>query len=373
MTVDLQPLLAGLEILEGTGPEFKGFISNHGPMACEALVTMGLGERAPQWATRYRAQLEGPAPVRFAIGPDDYHEALGRADRLGDWIALMRRQVVEHPWLTVLNRWWPRLLPGLAAAGMHGVIRTAHAVRALTATTGDPGPLLVDELAQGLAYWAARYQRLPGNPTLTGTVSLAEALPRLPRLDKATESPAPGISGRMQALEDLPGFTTALDRYRPATPPSLNPADADTAQTDAACHATLDELISAAARVLIARPAGAAPVAFCHTITAPAAIRLVLPHLAPAHRAPSVATAWQVLGGVVASFAPRPGDDGQDWHTHQPAPEHGTLLQRAHDSNDEHVIKLTEATLREHARSGDTTLLHAATVFADRMHIVLNG
>ncbi|MFH9426493.1 questin oxidase family protein [Streptomyces sp. NPDC017529] len=370
MPVDLQPLLAGLEILEGTGPEYQGFVSNHGPMACEALVTMGLGERAPQWATHYRPQLEGPAAARFPIDPDDYREALGRVDRLGDWIELMRRQVAEHPWPTVLGRWWPRLLPGLAAAGMHGVIRTAHAVRSLTATT-TPGPLLVDELAQGLAHWAARYQQLPGNPSLTGTLPLAEALARLPRLDEATESPAPGISGRMLALDALPGFTAALDRYRSAAPP--DPAVADTAQSDAACHATLDELISAASRVLIARPSGAAPVAFCHTITAPAAIRLVLPHMHPAHRAPSVATAWQVLGGVVASFAPRPGDDGQDWHTDQPAPEHGTLLQRAHDSNDEHVIKLTEATLREHARTGDTALLHAATVFADRMHILLNS
>jgi len=30
-------------------------------------------------------------------------------------------------------------------------------------------PALIDELAQGLAYWAARYQPLPGNATLKGT------------------------------------------------------------------------------------------------------------------------------------------------------------------------------------------------------------
>ncbi|MFH8291976.1 hypothetical protein [Streptomyces sp. NPDC018059] len=199
MPVDLQPLLAGLEILEGTGPEYQGFVSHHGPMACEALVTMGLGERAPQWATHYRPQLEGPAALRFAIDPADYREALGRIDGLGDWIALMRRQVAEHPWPTVLNRWWPRLLPGLAAAGAHGVIRTAHAVRSLTATPA-PGPLRVDELAQGLAYWAARYQQLPGHPTLTGTVPLAEALAGLPRLDEATESPAWRGHDRLAAI-----------------------------------------------------------------------------------------------------------------------------------------------------------------------------
>ncbi|GGM38316.1 hypothetical protein GCM10012275_06650 [Longimycelium tulufanense] len=358
MRVDLRPLLAGLEVLEGTGPEFEGFLANHGPMACEALVTLGVGDQAPGWAARYRPRLDGAAVPRFRLDPEDYRSALGRMDLLGDWIALLRREVAERPWPTVLTRWWPRLLPGLAAAGMHGVIRTAHAVRAL-AVAAEPHPLLVDELAQGLAYWAARYQRLPGNPTLTGTVPLPAALTGLPRLKSATPSPGPGITGRLVALDRLTGFAAALDRYRPATPPSL------VTDPDVACQATLDELISAAARVLIARPD--APVAFCHAITAPAAIRLVLPHLDSTQRVPSVAAAWQVLGAVVAAFAPSPGDDGLDWHSDRPAPQRGVLLERVQDSGDEHVIKLTEATLREHARTGDDVLLHAATVFADRM------
>jgi hypothetical protein len=54
-----------------------------------------------------------------------------------------------------------RLLPGLAASATHGVIRTAHAVRSLRAAGPDPDPLLIDELAQGPAFWAARYQTVP--------------------------------------------------------------------------------------------------------------------------------------------------------------------------------------------------------------------
>lgn len=358
MTADLQPLLAGLEVLEGAGPEFDGFLANHGPMACDALVQLGVGDRAPQWARAYWPRLEDEATPRHGIDPQDYRNALGRVDLLDDWIALLRKDVAEHPWRTVLMQWWQRLLPGLAAAGMHGVIRTAHAVRALAAAP-EPHPLLIDELAQGLAYWAARYQPLPGNPSLKGIFPLPHALAALPRLDADAPYQGEGIIGQWALLDGLTGFGGALDRYEPATSPS--PAVGN----DAACNVTLDELISAAARVLIARPD--APIAFCHAITAPAAIRLVLPYLDLAQRWPSVAAAWQILGAVVAAFAPLPGNDGLQWQPDQLAPGREVLLQRVQDSGDEHVIKLTEATLREHAPTGDDALLDAAMVFADRI------
>ena len=43
------------------------------------------------------------------------------------------------------------------------------------------------------------------------------------------------------------------------------------------------------------------------------------------------------------------------------------LTARAVEHGDEHVIKLTEAALREHARTGDPTLLVAADRFRDRV------
>ncbi|MGH9292312.1 MAG: questin oxidase family protein, partial [Acidimicrobiales bacterium] len=48
----------------------------------------------------------------------------------------------------------------MAAAATHGVIRVGHAVRALL-EDGEDG-LHLDELAHGLAYWAARFQPVPG-------------------------------------------------------------------------------------------------------------------------------------------------------------------------------------------------------------------
>ena len=37
----------------------------------------------------------------------------------------LRDQPVEAPWRDVLARWWPRLLPGLAATATHGIILRA--------------------------------------------------------------------------------------------------------------------------------------------------------------------------------------------------------------------------------------------------------
>jgi hypothetical protein len=349
-------LLDALDRLRGTGPEFDGFLANHGPMAAEALTRIGGAEVVPSWVDAYRPRLqEAPGVVR-GIDAGAWREHLGDERLFGDWIDLLRHEARDRPWPELLARWWPRLLPGTAASATHGVIRTAHAVRALREAGDDPHPLLVDELAQGLALWATRFQTLPGAPHLAGPDGAVDALADLPRLDPATPASGPGIGGRLAVLDRLTGLPAALDRWGPA-------ADDDTA---------LDDLIGAAARVLAARDD--APIAFCHAVTAPAAVRLVLPVLPPGLRRPTVAVAWQVVGAIVAAFAsprrpaesspagssplgssPAAGEDGDELAAHAVA--HG----------DEHVIKLTEAALREHARTTDPTLLVAARRFRERL------
>ena len=51
-----------------------------------------------------------------------------------------------------------RLAPGLSAAATHGILRTAHAARALSRRDT---PERRGELARGLAYWAVAYEELP--------------------------------------------------------------------------------------------------------------------------------------------------------------------------------------------------------------------
>jgi hypothetical protein len=283
------------------------------------------------------------------IGDDDWPEHLGQERLFGDWTAYLRRQAAETDWRTLLRRWWPRLLPGLAASATHGVIRTAHAIRSLQVAGDRPDPLLIDELAQGLGFWAARYETLPGRPQLTGHLPAVEATRRLPRMEPSMPSDGPGVSGRLRALRRLDGLAEAYDEW--VAPPTPDEA--------------LDELIGAAARVVAARPD--APIAFCHAVTAPAAVRLVLPLLSPDQQRASVAASWQVVGGIVAAFASPRMDAEALVAEADPELLLTELNGRAIEHGDEHVIKLTEAAEREFARSGDSTLLVAADRFRDRV------
>ncbi|GAA0973500.1 questin oxidase family protein [Acrocarpospora macrocephala] len=342
-------LLDALDRLRGTGVEFAGFLANHGPMAAEALIAMGAGDVVPDWVDAYRAKLEPEPPAGRPIKADEWRSATGDMRRLGDWVATFRRELGEAPWRQVLVTWWPRLLPGMAASATHGVIRTAHIVRVLSAA-GDPPPWpLVDEFAHGLAFWAARYQPLPGSPALNGAFGPADSIARLPRMDSAEPSSGAGIGGRLAALVRVPRFAEGLDAYGA-------PADPDVA---------LDRLIAAAARVLWTRPD--APIAFCHAVTAPAAARLVLPSLPVELHRPTIAASWQIIGAIITAFAADAAGDGLYREDPPDTPDRAVLLRRAVEHGDEHVIKLTEAALREYSRTRDPVLLHAAEAFVKRM------
>src|SRR5262245_12960506 len=167
-----------LELLRGTGGEVAGGVApNHGPMAAEALVTLGRDDVVVAWAERYRRKLDALPPSKSPITTKDWAEALGAIDRFADWVAFFRTQLIDTPWQAVLREWIGRLLPVTPWAGAHGLIRTAHALRALTyAETA----LRVEELGAALAYWAAYYRKLPSTPHLVGTLNLGDALGRVP-------------------------------------------------------------------------------------------------------------------------------------------------------------------------------------------------
>ncbi len=46
------------ERLHATGPEIDGFLSNHGPMAAEAMVRGGHGDLVDSWLDGYMRCLE---------------------------------------------------------------------------------------------------------------------------------------------------------------------------------------------------------------------------------------------------------------------------------------------------------------------------
>src|SRR5688572_13981895 len=114
-------------------PEAAGAGANHYPMAAEALEALGHPECIPEAWRAGAAGYAGPA-LRVAAVTDGAGidaGALGDYGRYGDWLEHFRAELARVPWREVVARWVPRLAPGVSAAIFHGVIRTAHATRAL--------------------------------------------------------------------------------------------------------------------------------------------------------------------------------------------------------------------------------------------------
>jgi len=346
---NIDALLGVLDRLRDTGPEYGGFLANHGPMAADAIIRLGGHGQVEDWVDRYRTKLLPRVPGGDTVSSKNWMHHLGDVRALGDWNEHFTHATAEHDWHEVLEVWWPRLLPGAAASAAHGLIRTAHAVRNLAEADRDE-PLLVDELARGLAYWAARYQLLPGAPRLAGRLNGIEATARLPRLPVSAASVGPGVGGRLTALIQIRELPDALDRWGPAP--------------DAA--SALDEIIGAAARVLAARDND--PIALCHAVTAPAAVRMILPSLPPDLHDATVAATWQVTASIISAFA-APPHAAERSAADQQTPDRAELARTALAHGDEHVIKLTEAALRQHGRTGDPTLLIAAERFQHRIEV----
>jgi len=135
----------------------NGFV-NHGPMACEALATLGFTEEIHGWARRFSRAgvpaVEPEMPTTF-----DWRGSLGDYQKLPEWIGTFEVAIVDEGWPQVVQTWVPRLMPGLATVLFHGMIRVAHAVRAVDHVETEPRRR---ELARSLGYWAARFK--PGHP-----------------------------------------------------------------------------------------------------------------------------------------------------------------------------------------------------------------
>jgi hypothetical protein len=333
-----------LERLRHTGPELAGGAPNHGPMAAEALVALGCDDAVPRWADRYRQQL-GPMPETILpLTTQTWRDALGSRHRVGDWVAFFRRQLGEAPWQAVLTTWFPRLIPGAMAAGTHGLIRTAHAVRALE---DAETPLRVEELAAALGYWAAYYQALPGVPRLTGTRAIDQALDQIPRVGRAYDGSVTPPEF-MRVLDTQPDFPTAVDAV--AAPAAI--AEALSALTEAGAwlylgHASLHPLI------------------FIHAVTAPAALRRLLPHLSAAMQHTAFAYVWQAVAAWTAAFgSPAPNAAAPD---DVPLVAEAEIVARSVDTHDPHAIKLAEACLQEYRLNARPVYLRAALDWPSRL------
>lgn len=326
-----------LERFARTGPEFGPGLSNHGPMAVDALVAMGRGDAISGWADWYLPRLSEPPQRRNRIDSAKWREALGDIGRVGDWTAFFDDQVRDAEWCDVLETWVPRLAPGMMAGATHGILRTAHAVRAL-----DRGvtPQRLAEFGEGLAYWAARYQTLP-----TATAHAARASMRVSEAIGAVPLVPDGKRSRGMIFDavravDYDGFAPVID---------FVDVDGDTG-------AFVSEISGAFVRHYLAN-ARAAGIGFIHTVTAPSALRILAPHLSPEARREAMRYAWQACASIYSAY----GTPAATESSSEPVEfDEADLIDQAVAARDEHAIKFTEACLREYAISHDGAFIAAA-------------
>jgi len=328
-----------LERLRGMGPEALHGAPNHGPMAAEALVTLGCPEEVPGWTDDYRRELSPMPQAQSPVTEGTWQEALGAVHRIADWQAFFLTQLAEAPWQVVFVQWIPRLIRGVMAGGTHGLIRTAHAVRALSEAAT---PLRVEELASALAYWAAYYQALPGVPRLQGPLELDRAIQSVPRVgrDQRNESKQGGVPREfVRMLAAYPDFEAAVNRFGTTEPVDVS----------------LRRLTEAGAHLYLTN-ASTQPLVFIHALTGPAAVRLLLPAMPDALHATALAHCWQAVAAWVAAY----GSDGPGTRDEAAAPSEPQIVDRAMGTRDHHAIKFAEACLREHRLNPKVVYLKAA-------------
>lgn len=329
-----------LDLLKGTGPEYTGLLANHAPMAAEALVVLGRGEAVLPWVEEYRLRLLPHPESHRPISTGAWREAIGEIDRVGDWIAFFDLELNASPWTEILDRWTARLAPGLIGAAGHGLIRTAHAVRSLAT---EETPLRLHELAEGLAYWAARYQLLPGTVTaLDGAPRPSIALRDVPTLPPDEHQRMGLISDDLQRLDDFRPFAESVFRV----------------DISGRWSGLLSELTESCAHMYLAGSCDATRVfPLLHTVTATSGVRLIAPHLSLESRTTLLRHGFHAAAALYSAFG-RPFEvrdsDPSPLAVHE-------LIDRAVSNGDEHAIKFTEACLREYTIHPKAVYLAAAS------------
>ncbi|MFF8609627.1 questin oxidase family protein [Streptomyces sp. NPDC015346] len=304
-----------LQRLHTSGPERLGRLTNHAPMAVEALAARGQARSVHRWLDVYARKLEEFPSCTEPVTEANWRSALGDPRRAGDWIGYFEREITERPWREVLTRWWPRLLPGMYGGSTHPVIRVGHAVRTLLA--GESTEPRLAELAHGLGYWAARHRPVTGIAPLAGAGSAAAALDAVPPLAERDG----GFPDRLSRVTALPVWAAAI----------TDPNEA---------YRSLTELVRAATHRYATHGHGEETM-LVHAATAPNAVLRALPALPQPFWVPSLRAAWTASAAVTAMYAP----DSPVAYSPPGTLTADEIFERALAHGDEHVIKLTDTAL----------------------------
>ena len=202
----------------------------------------------------------------------------------------------------------------------------------LRSLEGEDSPLRRRELARGLAYWSARYQRLPGRPgsrigRAEQVAATAEAWP----LVCEPESRAGFFFDIVRRLDRFPAFAEASEGIK-------RPDTSEVSEY-------LSALCRFAASAYLSHPERR--VAYVHALTIPSAIRLVAPHVEPDVACQGAAGAFQAVAALHSMFGENKIIAEPDEEVARVANDWNEIRYHGACSLEEHAIKMVEACWRE--------------------------
>lgn len=336
------PLDAGLDAMRRAHPIMENGYFDHGTMALEALDAMGMRSQIASFTAQHLAH----AGVRRApeaaqpIQANQWQSALGQGERFADWVELLEAELVASSWKSLAQKWVVRLTPGATTAALHGLIRTAHAVRALSRRNTAARRA---ELVRAIASWASLYG-VPPWPAMTGQGKLSPraTFQHLTPAPQDQRAPQGSISGGLTHALNAPGFADEL-------------AQADFTRP---LEDSLNTLVITLADAFLAHARSPyTAVVWCHAITATMAVRRLRPVLNDDEARALLMRVFEAAAAMKAAFFGLHGDQdpGSDV-----ADARYTLAKLAAQTGDDHAIKLTDALLEAHSALGDERLLLAA-------------
>jgi len=312
---------------EAYDPEYGGGLSNHLPLALTALDQMGATPGQLDDYRRTHVSWLEQLPERAAAPTGAW--PFRKADRAGfiDLQADFRQRIARDGWEPVLRATLPELAPGISAAAFHGLIRTAMGV-----TSRHDG-----EIAAGLAYWAAHWQRL--GVAFGGPAQSAPSVDPLLSLERVRNDPrfafdpkqAPGlIDDVLLVVGGLNGFGELID-WLDVDRCSI----ADIGRAGGVLYAATGDFTA------------------LHTVTAAQAVTVLLPYV----QDKKVLLPWLWQGLVAAYIAigrpAIPEMDAIEARRTAETPAWPELLRSALAQDDEHAVKLCYSALSLGRATGD--------------------
>lgn len=321
-------------------------LGNHGPMAAEALVSLGFENQLPSFVKQFLNEFSATyPPKKQKVVEEDWKDLLGKGELISDWIEFYENEINKRKWKETINKWIERLAPGLSASATHGIIRTGHAVRSLLRKETD---LRKKELAEALGYWAAHYEEMPKSEKKDNLkLDIKEAINKIPILPPEKFILKGNIVSSLRNLQnfkefsDVTTFIEIEDNY----------------------ENFISKLTESFANAFVEKVQRRNLIGLIHIITSLSSIRTLIPFVSENTKKQLLFYGWQTAAGIISIS----GTNKNAQINTKDEVNQEELIKKAVKSNEVHAIKFTEACIREYKLNPKQIYLHASKEAVDRL------